>query len=152
MVQYWLFKSEPSVYSIDDIKRENVTCWEGVRNYQARNFLRQCLVGDKVLFYHSNAKLPGVVGIVTVSKENYPDPMQFDINSKYYDSTSDVENPRWSVVDVKFEKKFEKIIGLDELKANSDLVDMKLVQRGNRLSVMPVNKKEFDAILLMSKN
>ncbi len=150
MVNYWLFKSEPSVYSITDMEKDGKTYWEGVRNYQARNFLRSCSVGDKVLFYHSNAKPPGVVGVVTVVASGYPDPEQFDASSKYFDPKSSKDNPRWTVVDVEFDFAFDSIVSLDALKANPALSEMKVVQKGCRLSVMPVLEEEFLEVVRMS--
>ena len=151
MVAYWLVKSEESEFSIDDMQREEVIYWGGIRNYQARNFLRRFKAGDKVLFYHSNCKLPGVAGVVSVFHEGVADPEQFDSKSKYYDEKSTMFDPRWTAVDLKFEKKFARLVSLEELKANLDLVDMRLVQRGNRLSVMPMTEKEFDVIVGMSE-
>jgi len=150
MTQYWLFKSEPEVYSIDQLKidTENYggVYWEGVRNYQARNFMRECKVGDYVLFYHSNTKPPGIVGIAKVVKEAYPDPVQFDKNNQYYDPKSSPDNPRWSVVDLAFVKKFNRKISLDELRSIPLLEEMKVVRKGNRLSITPVTKEEFEVI------
>lgn len=151
---YWLVKSESSVFSIDDLeKAENgTTYWDGVRNYQARNFLRdQMKIGDKVLFYHSNSEPNAVVGICEVVKEGYPDFTQFDAENKHYDPKADPKNPTWYMVDVKFVKKFKKAVTLEEIKENPKLQNMKLVQRGNRLSVMPITKDEFDEIVKMGK-
>ncbi len=148
-MNYWLMKSEPDVFGIDDLmRRPNGTePWDGVRNYQARNMMRdQMRVGDLVFFYHSNTKVPGIVGIAEVASEAYPDPTQFDPESKYYDPKSDPENPRWYLVDVKFRERFPRTISLNELKAQPGLANMPLVRRGNRLSVMPVTKEEWDLI------
>ncbi len=151
---YWLVKSESDVFSIDDLeKAENgTTYWDGVRNYQARNYLRdQMKIGDKVLYYHSNSEPNAVVGICEVIKEGYPDFTQFDGENKHYDPKADPNSPTWFMVDVKFVKKLKKPVTLEEIKQNPKLKDMKLVQRGNRLSVMPVNKDEFDEIVKMGK-
>lgn len=143
-------KSEPSEFSIDDLKnRPNKTePWDGVRNYQARNMMRdEMKKGDLVFFYHSNCDVPGIVGIMTVNKEGYPDHTAFDPEDKHYDPKSDRENPRWFYVDVKYKRKFKRTISLAELRDHKQLKDMKLLQKGNRLSIMPVSKKEWDFIL-----
>ncbi len=140
--QYWLMKSEPDVYSIEDLERDGSTCWEGVRNYRARNNMRAMKVGDGVLYYHSNAKPPGVVGIARVCKEAYPDHFAFDKKSKYFDAKSDPENPRWFMVDVEFVSKVDEPLGLPEIKADPELADMELVRYG-RLSVQSVKPDEF---------
>ncbi len=152
-MQYWLMKSEPNVYCVDDLAAEpgGTALWEGVRNYQARNFLRSMRKGDLAFFYHSNCAQPAVVGIVEIARESYPDPTAFDADSAYYDPKSDPENPRWFVVDVKFKKKFERAVTLKALKSESALGTMRLVQRGNRLSVMPVTRKEWHHIVKMSQ-
>ena len=145
---YWLMKSEPDVYGIDDLKRDKVEPWDGIRNYQVRNMFRdQMKVGDLAFFYHSNCKPPAVVGIMTIASEAYPDPTQFDPKSRYYDAKSDKENPRWLLVDVKYKRKLKREITLQELKEHKQLQDFRLNQRGNRLSVIPVEKKEWDLIL-----
>ncbi len=152
--KYWLMKSEPSTFSIDDLakSKNQTTYWDGVRNYQARNFMRdEMKKGDLVLFYHSNAKPTAVVGVCEVVKEGYPDFTAFDPEEKYYDPKSNKDQPTWYMVDIKLKEKFKKPVTLEEIKANPKLKDMKLVQRGNRLSVMPVTKKEFDEIVKMSK-
>ncbi len=150
-MNYWLMKSEPSVYSIDHLKRDKKTHWEGVRNYQARNFMKNDMkVGDLALFYHSNAKEIGVVGIAKICSNAYPDYFAFDKNSKYFDPKSTKENPRWFMVDVCFVKKFKKIISLLELKKNQKLKNMKVVQKGTRLSIQPVSENEFKEILNMA--
>ncbi len=152
MARYWLMKSEESVYSIDDLKKDKVAYWDGVRNYQARNFMRdEMKIGDKVIFYHSNSKPTAAVGICEVVKEGYPDFTAFDPDDLHYDPKSNKENPTWYMVDVKFVEKFERPVTLAEIKANPKLSEMKLVQRGNRLSVMPIKKAEFDEIVRMSK-
>jgi predicted RNA-binding protein with PUA-like domain len=150
--KYWLVKSEPEVYSIDDLKKEKKTHWDGVRNYQARNFMRdEMKKGDQVLFYHSNADPVGVAGICEVVKEGYPDFTAFDPDDKHYDPKSKKDEPTWIMVDVKFVKKFGEVVTLTEIKENKKLQNMKLVQRGNRLSVMPVTKTEFNEILKMAE-
>ena len=145
---YWLMKSEPDVYGIDDLKRDKVEPWDGIRNYQVRNMFRdQMKVGDLAFFYHSNCKPPAVVGIMTIASEAYPDHTQFDPKSRYYDAKSDKENPRWLLVDVKYKRKLKREITLQELKEHKQLQDFRLNQKGNRLSVIPVEKKEWDLIL-----
>ena len=146
---YWLMKSEPDEFSIDDLQQcENQTePWEGIRNYQARNFLRDAVkVGDTVLFYHSSCKVPGIVGLATVSSEPYPDQSAFDNESSYYDPKSDIENPRWVAVDLTYRQTFKQIITLKTLKADPHLADMVLVSKGTRLSVQPVTEAEFQHI------
>ena len=151
-MKYWLIKSEPNVYSIDDLKKDKKTHWDGVRNYQARNFLRdEMKIGDKVVFYHSNTEPPGAAGICEVTKEGYPDFTAFDPDDKHYDPKSKKDSPTWIMVDVKFVEKFRNVVSLETIKENKKLQNMKLVQRGNRLSVMPVTKTEFDEIVKMGK-
>ncbi|GMV06180.1 MAG: hypothetical protein AMXMBFR53_24560 [Gemmatimonadota bacterium] len=146
--QYWLMKSEPDVYSIDDLERDGSTFWDGVRNYKARNNMRAMKVGDEVLFYHSNAKPPGVVGIAKVSREAYPDPSQFDRTSEYFDEKSKREDPRWSLVDVAYAAHLPHPVTLDDVKAEPALADMELVRYG-RLSVQSVTKSQFDRVKKM---
>jgi len=141
-MQYWLMKSEPDVYSIDDLERDGSTNWEGVRNYSARNNMRKMTVGDLVLYYHSNAKPPGVVGVARVIKDAYADPHQWDRNSKYFDAKSTRDDPRWSMVDVEFVEKLPALVPLDTLKTTKGLETMVVTKRG-RLSVQPVTEKEF---------
>jgi len=151
-MNYWLMKSEPDVFGIDDLASQprKTEHWDGVRNYQARNMMRdEMKKGDQVFFYHSNCKEPGIVGIAEVVKEGYPDHTAFDPKQKYYDPKSDPDNPRWYMVDIKFIRKFDRTITLQELKQEKALDGMKLLQRGNRLSVMPVSKKEWQHILKM---
>lgn len=151
---YWLMKSEPDVFSIDDLKAcpNSTDHWDGVRNYQARNFMRDGMKkGDQILFYHSNCKPPGIAGIAKVAREAYPDHTAFDKKSKYFDAKSDPENPRWMMVDVKYVKKFKQVISLDELKEIPELSQMKVVQKGNRLSITPVTAEEFKFITNLSK-
>ena len=150
--RYWLMKSEPGTYSYDDLERDGRTMWEGVRNYQARNSMRDDMaVGDWVLFYHSSAKPMGVVGVARVCSPPYPDPTQFDENSKYFDATSDPDDPRWILVDVEPVEKLDTMVTLADLKASKPLADMLVVQRGQRLSVQPVDKKHFKKVLQMAK-
>ena len=149
MKKYWLMKSEPDVFSIDDLALcpKQTEPWDGVRNYQARNFMRDDMKkGDLVLFYHSNCKPPGIAGMAEVATEGYPDPTAFDPKSKYCDPKSDPKNPRWILVDVKFKKKFKNYISLDDLKTHKSLKEMKVLQKGNRLSITPVAKEEFEYI------
>lgn len=149
--KHWLMKSEPETYSIDDFKNEKTTWWEGVRNYQARNFMRDMKKGDLVLFYHSNANPPAIVGLATVSKEAQPDKSAFDKKSSYYDPKSTPENPRWFCVEIAFQKKFKKILPLEELKKEKSLKSMVLLKPGSRLSVQPVTPEEFAHILKMAE-
>jgi len=150
----WLAKTEPSECSIDDFARhpDKSIVWEGVRNYQARNFLRDMTAGDEIFIYHSSCKHIGIAGVVKVVREAYPDPAQFVPASAYYDPQSPPGNPRWSAVDMVFVSKFANIITLDQLKAMPALVSLSLVQKGSRLSVMPVNHDEWDAILTQQIN
>ncbi len=148
-MNYWLMKSEPDVYGIDHLAKEKnkTDHWDGVRNYQARNIMRdEMKKGDKVLFYHSNAKPSGVAGLAVIAKEGYPDHTAFDKKSKYFDAKSDPDNPRWYMVDVKFVKKFKEVVSLEELKHIPELKDMVLLNN-SRLSVQPVTKKEYDLIV-----
>lgn len=150
-MQYWLMKSEEDVYSIRDMEKDGTTCWEGVRNYEARNLMRDKMkVGDEALFYHSNAKPPGVAGIVRVSKQAYPDHFAFDKKNPYFDPRSDPENPRWFMVDVEFMEAFPEVVSLNEIKARAELGEMTLVKRA-RLSVQPVTKEEFRVIRKMGR-
>ncbi len=152
-VHYWLMKTEPTTYSIDDLAKEKnqTTCWEGVRNYQARNLLRdEIKKGDRVLFYHSACKVPAVVGTAIVSKSGYPDHFAFDSKSKYYDKKSDPEDPTWYMVDIKLDKRFDQPVTLKELRERAGLKEMMLLQKGSRLSVQPVRKSEFETILKMA--
>ena len=146
--RYWLMKSEPDVFSIDDLERDGSTYWDGVRNYAARNNLRAMNVGDEVLYYHSNAKPAGVVGLARVCKEAYPDPTQFDPKSKYHDPKSDPEDPRWSLVDIEFVARFSRMVTLQDVKAEKSLAGMELVRYG-RLSVQSVTPAEFQRVKKM---
>lgn len=146
---YWLIKSEPDAYSIDDLEQDGTEHWDGIRNYQARNFMRDDMkVGDQVFFYHSNCKPPGIVGLCEVASEPYPDHTALDTNSKYYDPKSSPDDPRWIMVDMKFLRRTKRLISLDEIKQHADrLEDFPLIRRGNRLSIMPVEKAHWDYIL-----
>ena len=146
-MKHWLMKSEPEVFSIDDLKKDKTTLWEGVRNYQARNFMMNDMqLGDLVLFYHSNAKPPGIAGVASISKLAIPDPTQFVKSSEYYEPKSSKEKPIWYCVEVKFKEKFSRLMSLDELKEHSALKDMLVLKKGQRLSIQPVTKKEFEWI------
>lgn len=146
--RHWLMKSEPEVFSIDALAKAKREPWSGVRNYQARNFMRdEMKPGDGILFYHSNCAQPGVVGIAQVASSPYADPTQFDRGSEYYDPTSKRENPRWQLVDVSFKRRLKRTIALQELKGREQLEDFALTQRGNRLSVLPVTRAQWDFIL-----
>lgn len=154
-MKYWLIKSEPDVFSIDDLakSKDKTTYWDGVRNYQARNFLRDDMkIGDGIIFYHSNSEPPGAVGICEVVKEGYPDFTAFDPKDIHYDHKSKKENPTWIMVDVKFIRKFERLVPISEIKENNKLNKMQLVQRGNRLSVMPLTKSEFNELVNMGSS
>ena len=146
-MRYWLMKTEPDEFSIDDLAKKKVEPWTGVRNYQARNFIREMQAGDGVLFYHSSCEVPGVAGIAEVVATAYPDPTQFDKKSDYYDAASKREEPRWSLVDVKYKRKLKRVIPLSELKDRDELEGFALLARGNRLSVLPVTKPQWDFIL-----
>ena len=151
-MNYWLMKSEPDAFSIDDLVNmpDQTEHWDGVRNYQARNLMRDRMkVGDQAFFYHSNCKVPGIVGIMEVVREGYPDHTAFDPQSKYFDPKSDPAKPRWMMVDIKYIRHTERIIPLAELKEQPALANMALVRKGNRLSVMPVSEAEWQHILSM---
>ena len=153
--KYWLFKSEPDVFSIYDLdaSEDRTTYWDGIRNYQARNFLRdEIKPGDNVLFYHSNTNPNIVAGTCKVVKEGYPDFTAFDPGSNYFDPKSSKDKPTWFMVDIKLVKIFTKPVTLNEIRKNKKLQNMKLIQRGNRLSVIPVTKQEFDEIVKMSSD
>ncbi|WP_367346883.1 EVE domain-containing protein [Stenotrophomonas bentonitica] len=153
--RYWLMKSEPDAFSIDDLKRVGQEPWNGVRNYQARNFMRDSMkVGDGILFYHSNTKVPGIVGLATVATEAYPDDTQFDPKSDYYDPKATRETPRWLLVDVAFERKLRDTISLDEIKLHADALGegFALTARGNRLSIIPVTAAQWKLLLSLEKH
>ena len=150
--RYWLMKSEPDEFSIDALAKVKSEPWSGVRNYQARNFMRDGMqVGDGILFYHSNCAEPGVVGLAEVASDAYPDPTQFDKRSDYFDAGSKQEEPRWLMVDVSFKRKMKRTISLVELKGCEELEEFALVRRGNRLSVMPVTPAQWKFILGLEK-
>lgn len=149
MAKYWLMKSEADVYSIDDLESDGRTMWDGVRNYQARNNMKEMETGDWVLYYHSRQSPSAVTGLARVVKEAYPDPTQFDPKNKYFDEKSSEDDPRWWLVDIEFVRKFDEQVGLPEIKARKGLADMVLVNN-SRLSVQPVRKKEFEAVLKMA--
>jgi predicted RNA-binding protein with PUA-like domain len=153
-MNHWLFKSEPAAFSIEDLagKPKKTTAWDGVRNYQARNMLRDSIKkGDLAFFYYSSCELPGIAGIVSIARDGYPDVTAFDRKHAHYDPDSKKDAPAWFVVDVKLVRKFKRIITLDELRthASDELKDFVLLRRGNRLSVMPVTKKDWDFILAL---
>ncbi len=146
---YWLMKSEPDEFSIDDLVKapKKTTAWFGVRNYQARNYMRDHMrIGDGVLFYHSSCEVPGIAGIAKVASTPYPDATQFDPKSEYYDPKARREEPRWMLVDVKLEKK-TRVMPLDEMRTYPELADMVVLKRGNRLSITPVSEREWKFIL-----
>ncbi|MFO8154887.1 MAG: EVE domain-containing protein [Pseudomonadota bacterium] len=151
---YWLMKSEPDVFGIDHLAAlpEGTDHWDGIRNYQVRNMIRDHMrPGDQALFYHSNTKPPGIAGLMEIVSEPYPDHTAFDPEAKYHDPKSDPDNPRWYMVDVRYIRHFDRYIPLDELKQRPELAEMKLVQKGNRLSIMPVTEDEWRTILAMEK-
>lgn len=149
--QFWLLKSEPHVFSIDDLRSAKKTAWEGVRNYTARNSLRDAMkIDDLAIFYHSSTEPAGAAGLARVCSAPYPDPTQFDPKSPYFDATSTREAPRWVVVDVAFVEKFPTLVTLAAMKAEADLKDMLVVQRGQRLSVQPVQPRHFAQVLAMA--
>jgi predicted RNA-binding protein with PUA-like domain len=150
--KYWLVKCEPEAYSIDDLERDGVATWEGVRNFQARNTLRDDMkVGDGVLFYASNAEPSGVTGVAEVAREGYPDSYAFKKGHKYFDPKSDPDNPTWYMVDIRFVEKFPAIVPLAELKAAKGLAKMVVTQKGSRLSVQPVTQKEHEIVLKLGR-
>lgn len=149
---HWLIKSEPDAFSIDDLKRNKTEVWDGIRSYQARNYLMSASVGDMAFFYHSNAKPPGIVGLAKFVKTNVVDPTQFDPDSKYYDASSTKENPRWITVTVKFVEKFRNEIPLDTLKATFSGEDLMVVRKGMRLSVTPVDDEIAVQLLEMARS
>jgi predicted RNA-binding protein with PUA-like domain len=145
-------KNEPEDYSIDDLAKDKTEPWDGIRNYQVRNMIRdEMRIGDNAFFYHSNCEIPGIYGQMTICKEAYVDHTAFDKKAKYYDPRSKIEAPRWLMVDVEFKKKFNKIVSLKELKSFNELSQMRVVQRGNRLSITKLEKKEWDFIIKLTK-
>jgi predicted RNA-binding protein with PUA-like domain len=151
-MKYWLMKSEPDVFGIDDLKKAPgmTEAWDGVRNYQARNMMRDDMkTGDLAFLYHSNCKEPGIAGIMEIVRDGYPDMTAFDPDAKYFDPKSDPANPRWYRVDVRYVRKLKRIITLSELKKHSEVDGLSLVRRGNRLSIMPVNRQQWEYILTL---
>ncbi len=149
-MNYWLMKSEPDVFGIHHLKEVKIEPWDGVRNYQARNMMRDDMKkGDIAFFYHSNCEQPGIVGLMTIHKEAYADATAWDKNSKYFDPKSSPDNPRWQLVDVKYKRTFKRTISLAELKADESLTDFALVKKGNRLSIMPVSAQHYEHIMEM---
>ena len=147
-MQYWLMKSEPETYSIADLQEFKTDHWDGIRNYQVRNFFRdQMKVGDKAFFYHSNCKEPGIVGLMEIASKASPDHTAFDSKEKYFDAKSDPDNPRWLMLDVKYIRHTKRNITLSELREHESIKDMRLLQKGNRLSVIPMTKNEWNYIL-----
>jgi len=150
--RYWLLKCEPEAYTIDELARDGVTSWEGVRNYQARNSMRDDMKpGDGVLFYASNAEPSGVAGVAEIARGGYPDSFAFDPKHAYYDGKSDPGNPTWYMVDIRFVEKFDEIVPLARLKATAGLEAMVVTQKGSRLSVQPVTKQEFDIVTALGR-
>ncbi len=150
--RYWLFKTEPESYSISDLERDNTTFWDGVRNYQARNFLRDDIKsGDGVLFYHSNANPPAIVGAAQVTRDGYPDHTQFEQGHRKFDPKATPENPRWYMVDISLDAVFPEPLGLNQLRDIPALAEMELLRKGSRLSIQPVSKKEWDTVLRLAK-
>lgn len=150
--RYWLMKSEPSAFSIEDLQKApgQRTCWDGVRNYQARNYMREMKIGDQILFYHSNADPPAVVGVAEVVREAYPDPTAFDRKDKHFDPKSNPAKPMWDMVDIKLVRKFAAPLPLDLLRRQPGLKRMELLRRGSRLSVQPVRSEEWSRILSLA--
>jgi predicted RNA-binding protein with PUA-like domain len=151
-MRYWLMKCEPEAYAIEDLERDGTTTWEGVRNFQARNTLRDDMkVGDGVLFYASNADPTGVTGVAEVCREGYPDPYAWKKGHKYFDEKSDPKNPTWYMVDIRFVERFPAIVPLATLKATKGLEKMVVTQKGSRLSVQPVTQQEFDLVVKLGR-
>lgn len=153
MPNYWLIKSEPNDYSIDDLAKDGQTDWTGVRNYQARNFMRdQMKIGDLALFYHSNSEIPGVVGLAKVCSAPHPDRTAFDPNDSHFDPKSNPAKPTWMVVDMAFVEKFPRLVSLADIKADPELSEMMVAQKGMRLSIQPVKPEHFDKIVRLAKS
>ena len=152
-VNYWLMKSEPDAYSIKDLQKEEETLWDGIRNYQARNFMRSMKIGDQAFFYHSNTKPPGIVGLMEIIETKLIDPFQFDENSKYFDKKSTRDKPRWDCVKTKYICEFKNMLTLQELSKTYTSDELTLVRKGNRLSIMPINKNiALDLLKKLEKN
>jgi len=155
MPKYWLLKSEPESFSIQDLARcpKKTTSWSGVRNYQARNYMRdEMKTGDRVLFYHSSADPTAIVGTAKIVKEGYPDPTAWDKNDDHYDPAASPENPRWSMVDIQLDEIFKTPLPLEQLRKVAALKKMELLRKGSRLSVQPVTKEEFEAVLKLARS
>ena len=147
-MKFWLMKNEPEDYNIDDLKRDKTEPWDGIRNYQVRNMIRDDMkIGDHAFFYHSNCEIPGIYGLMTINSKPYPDHTAFDKKAKYYDIKSKKESPTWLMVDVKYKRKLKKVITLSELKSHKKLKDMRVVQKGNRLSITEVDKQDWEQFL-----
>lgn len=150
--QYWLMKCEPAAYTIADLRRDGTTSWEGVRNYQARNFMRDTMrVGDAVLFYASNAEPSGVTGLATIARAGYPDHLAWKKGHKYFDAASSPEKPLWYMVDITFEEEFTRTVPLETLKQTPGLEDMMVIRKGSRLSVQPVTRAEYDIVVRLGR-
>jgi predicted RNA-binding protein with PUA-like domain len=151
-MKYWLMKNEPEDYGIDDLKKDKTEHWDGIRNYQVRNMIRDDMsIGDIAFFYHSNCEIPGIYGLMTINSKAYPDHTAFDKKAKYYDVKSDKNKPTWLMVDVKYKRKLSNAITLKELKSKKKLSEMRVVQKGNRLSITEVTKKDWEYILSLEK-
>ena len=150
-MNYWLMKSEPDAYGIDDLKKDGETLWDGVRNYQARNFLKTMAMGDLAFFYHSNTKPPGIVGLMEIIEKDVIDPTQFNAQSDYYDPKSSPNNPRWQTVRVRFVRAFAQLISLEQLKQTFQSEELLVIKKGNRLSVMPIETQIAEKILLLAQ-
>jgi len=146
---YWLMKSEPDVYGIDHLQREGSTLWDGIRNYQARNFMRTMQIGDKAFFYHSNTKPPGIVGLMEVVETQIIDPSQFDPSSKYFDPTANQDKPRWDCVRLRYLRHFRQLLSLEDLRDNFSPEQLGVVKRGNRLSILPVEPNSAERLLAL---
>lgn len=144
---YWLMKSEPEVYGIDDLQREGTTLWDGIRNYQARNFMRDMQIGDQAFFYHSNTKPPGIIGLMEVIETNLIDPSQFDSSSNYFDPSATPEKPRWDCVKLRYIRHFKHLLSLDTLRESFSPDELGVVKRGNRLSILPVSAASAERLL-----
>tara|TARA_B110000858_G_C17712209_1_gene431150 strand:+ start:539 stop:1000 length:462 start_codon:yes stop_codon:yes gene_type:complete len=152
-MKYWLMKNEPDDYGIDNLSKDKIEPWDGIRNYQVRNMIRDDMsIGDMAFFYHSNCDIPGIYGLMTINSKPYPDHTAFNKKAKYYDIKSDISKPTWLMVDVKYKRKLKKIITLKELKSEKKLSKMRVVQKGNRLSITEVEKKDWEYILSLEKN
>ena len=150
-MNHWLMKCEPAAYTIDDLERDGVTSWEGVRNFQARNFMRDMKAGDKVLFYASNAEPSGVTGLAEVAREGYPDKFALRKGHRYFDPKATKEDPIWTMVDIRFVAKFPSIVPLETLKTTPGLEEMMVTKKGSRLSIQPVTKKEYDIVVKLAR-